>query len=458
MLRTEKYEAGRFEGWRVRVHPSRSIATPAVWGDRVVFGGGFGSHEVYAVDAATGELAWELKTRDDGPTAATVVDGIAFLNTESCTLEAIDVATGALLWEKWLGDPLLAQPAARAGRVLMVWPRAGRHFLGAFEVRTGTPLWETEVAADVISAPVMVGDHAWVTTYDGSVTCVDVASGERLWTKPMLATSAPWVLGDRLFVAQRRAQARAERAGRESRDGAARPEAAASAEAPLERITTLDSVAGEAQRSFSPKLAAYLAASHGTARKVQFASHDAAVGFGHAPAAAKLHLAEGLVGEGRVSRAWRYQGSRPVVWRGTLFETAGDHLEATDIETGRRLWQWGEAVAEEGERRLTPAAVSNGRVLVGTWDGRLVSLDAADGTVRWDADVGAPVHWQPTMVQGRVFAGLEDGSVVCLHTRDALDDGWPMWGGGPGHNGLAEAGEATAPAGSMEHAATSAAK
>jgi hypothetical protein len=39
------------------------------------------------------------------------------------------------------------------------------------------------------------------------------------------------------------------------------------------------------------------------------------------------------------------------------------------------------------------------------------------------------------MVNGRVFAGLEDGSVVSFETGDIDDDGWPMWGGGPGHNG-----------------------
>ena len=73
-----------------------------------------------------------------------------------------------------------------------------------------------------------------------------------------------------------------------------------------------------------------------------------------------------------------------------------------------------------GERRLTPPAVANGRVLVGTWDGRLVSLEAASGEVRWEVPVGAPVHWQPIMSGGRVFAGLENGTVVCVQTGDPL--------------------------------------
>jgi hypothetical protein len=183
------------------------------------------------------------------------------------------------------------------------------------------------------------------------------------------------------------------------------------------------------------KLANYLRPDWGAVRKGAFADQDASVGFAQAPAAAKMNGIYSLVGEGLVSRAWRFQGSRPVVADGAIFEATGDGLDARALETGRSMWLWSDARAEEGERRLTPPAVSNGRVLFGTWDGRLVSLDAPDGRVRWEVQVGAPCHWQPVMANGRVFAGLEDGSIVSFETGDALDDGWPMWGGGPGHNG-----------------------
>ena len=436
MVESRRMEFGRFAGWHARVQPSRSIATPAVWGDRVVFGGGFGSHEVYAVDMRTGGPAWELRTGDDGPTAATVIDGVAFLNTESCTLEAVDIARGTLLWEKWLGDPLLAQPAARDGRVLMVWPNRGKHFLGAFDLRTGEPLWETEVAADIISAPIISDSRAYVTTFDGSVTCVDVTRGERLWTKPMQATSAPWVVGDDVYVAHRgrRPHTRNRRPPRAAQP-APEPQMEAFEEEPLERIARLKSELGADAGAFAFKKAAYLSEKHGAARKSGFHMEDAAVGFSHPPPSAKMHYAKSLIGEERISRAWRFQGSRPVVADGVLYETAGDRLEATEISSGRVLWTWGDARAMEGERRLTPPAVANGRVLIGTWDGRLVSLEAQSGAVRWEVPVGAPVHWQPTMSGGRVFAGLEDGSVVCVETGDPGDNGWAMWGGGPGHNG-----------------------
>ena len=78
---------------------------------------------------------------------------------------------------------------------------------------------------------------------------------------------------------------------------------------------------------------------------------------------------------------------------------------------------------------------NGGFMLAGTWDGRILSWDAAAGAIVWEVEVGAPCHWQPVMAGGWVYAGLEDGSVVAFDTRDPACDGWPMWGGGAGHNG-----------------------
>jgi outer membrane protein assembly factor BamB len=434
-LTSERFANGHggfFPGYRARLRAARGIATPAVWGPTVVFGGGFGSHDVYALDKATGTLRWHLHTKDDGPTAAVVLDGVVLFNTESCTLVAADAMTGALLFEKWLGDPLLGQPAAADGRVVMVYPRAGKHWLGAFELRSGRQLWETEAGHDVITAPVIADGHVYLTTYDGTATCVDAATGQPRWTKPMDATSAPFVVNGKVYVAQR-ARGRVREPEQRARGSHGHGERGG------ERTSSVRAHDGAFASASAVKGASYLNPDWGHARKAGFRREDAAVGFAHAPAAAKMHDVENLVGEKHVSRAFRFQGSRPVVRNGVIFETTGDRLEATDVASGQLLWSWDNARPQEGERRLTPPAVANDRVLVGTWDGRVISLDAMTGRTRWAVAVGAPCHWQPVMSGGRVFAGLEDGSLVAFETGDGGDDGWPMWGGGPRHNGPEDA-------------------
>jgi outer membrane protein assembly factor BamB len=159
------------------------------------------------------------------------------------------------------------------------------------------------------------------------------------------------------------------------------------------------------------------------------------VGFAHAPAAAKLATAESLLGTTTVWRTWSFQGSRPCVWNGRVYSITGDELAAVDVAGGTELWRWRGSERTDGERALTPPAVANGRVYAGSRDGRVLSWDAGTGALRWAVAVGAPVAWQPVVSGGWVYAGLASGEIVGFATGDPGDDGWPMWGGGPGHNG-----------------------
>src|ERR1051325_8697041 len=75
-----------FAGWQIRLETKRAVPTPAVDGDRLFVGAGFGTFEFYSFDARTGAPVWRLRTSDDGPTAAVLSEGLAAFNTESCTL------------------------------------------------------------------------------------------------------------------------------------------------------------------------------------------------------------------------------------------------------------------------------------------------------------------------------------------------------------------------------------
>jgi len=443
-----------FTGWRIQLEPRQGVPTPAVSEGRVFVGGGFGTHDFLAFDARTGTRAWHLRTKDDGPTAAVLAEGFVAFNTESCTLEVVEAASGAVAWERWLGDPLLAQPAVMDGRVFMAYPTRGGHRLGAFALKNGSPLWETRLDHDVITAPVVAEGKVYLSTFDGRVWCIDPVTGKVLWTQQLQATSAPWVFEGDIYVARRKDAPRgARQAGApESHTGETAPtpsdtpnvagggagapsRTSPPSDTPFEWIGRHDSSDGHWKSSSPSSYAFYLSSDSGKARKRAYHQMDSSVGFASAPSSAKLHIAEKLIGENLVSRAWRFQGSRPVVVKGIQYDTTGDRLEASDARTGEILWSWHDAEAIEGERRLTPPAVANGRVWAGTWDGRIISWDGLTGDIRWQVKVGAPCHWQPAIHEGWVFAGLEDGTLLGFATGDALDTDWPMWGGGCGHNG-----------------------
>ena len=446
-----------FSGWRARIGQDRGVPTPAIAGDTLIVGGGFGSHEVFGFDRTTGKLNWHRRTRDDGPTAISVLGRYAAFNTESCTVEIVDVEDGRTLWAHWLGDPLLGQPAIGLEKVFMAFPGQGTHWLAAFRLTDGARLWTEPLEHDVITAPVVAEGRLYLSTFDGSVHCFDPETGYREWRRPMNATSAPWIADGDVYVAHRGEDthgaggASAGAAGSEQSSagsggssqagghtpgprGSAHPARSPAERVPTERTSRIHGKRPELSRPYARKLAHYLEQNWGAAQKDQYRAWDQAVAFANAPASAKLDSTARLVGEETVSRAWRYQGSRPGVIEGVLFDTTGNRLEARDVSDDRLLWEW-EHTGIEGERSLTPPAVANGRVWVGTWSGSVVSLDAKTGAERWSVPVGAPVHWQPVVDRGRVYAGLQNGELVCFATGDAQDDGWGMWGGGPGHNG-----------------------
>src|SRR5260370_20320789 len=110
------------EGWVLRLPGNRPIATPAYADGLLFVGGGYGSHEFYALKAKTGEIAWKINTSDDGPTAAVVEGGYVAFNTESCTVIVGDEKTGKDSWLEWLGGPLQSQRAISNGPLRIAYP------------------------------------------------------------------------------------------------------------------------------------------------------------------------------------------------------------------------------------------------------------------------------------------------------------------------------------------------
>jgi Ca-activated chloride channel family protein len=413
--RPETFSPAGLRGWRVRLPDHRPLATAALARGKVFVGGGYGSHSFYAFDAGTGREVWSLRTKDDGPTAALVMDDLVAFNTESCTLYVVEAESGKVLWERWLGDPLMAQPAADPERVYMAYPsRAREHRLASFELRTGRPVWESPIPHDIITGPVLQAGKVYVTTYDGFVRRFDAASGAEEWSKDYRATSAPWVAGEEVLLS--------------TREGGP--------ELPSESLSRFRAATGAGRASMhGVKMAPYLSPRRTSPESLTHDAYDASVGFSAAPAAAKLGAVEALTGEYRVYGGWRYQGSRPVSSGMHCYSIAGDEIERVEMGSRNPSWKKKPALEGTGSRGIHTPAVCNGKLFLTTTEGRLRCLKEEDGAELWRVDVGKPMEWSPAVAQGRVLAGTVDGELVCVETGDPADDGWPMWGGGPGHNG-----------------------
>ena len=424
-------------GWVLQLPGGRPIATPAYADGMLFVGGGYGSHEFYAVDSETGRVIWKIQTGDDGPTAAVVADGMVAFNTESCTLVVVDERRGRVIWQEWLGDPLMSQPAIDKGVLFMAHPAAtgrppkpvefhprpaspgGSHRLLAAELGTGRHLWEQEISGDVITAPVISDGTVYFTTFNGISYALNAGDGSLVWVKVNAATSAPVIAGGELY------ETRKTLAGRETVEGLAR----------------VDAKAGNArdQELIARSKADYLKQGNGggVALSAQaVTSLDSSVGFSAPPPSAKLAQANNAVGVNTVVGAWAYQGSRAAVSKGQILNAQGNYINSVRASDGRQSWQ-AEVVGSHGAlggQVFSPPAVGRDYLYLAGADGHLVSVRQSDGGIGFSYAMQVPIAFQPVLAKGNVYAGTSDGRLICLKTGNQDADGWYAWGGNAQHN------------------------
>jgi Ca-activated chloride channel family protein len=446
------------EGWVLRIPGGRPIATPAYADGMIFVGGGYGSHEFYAFDATTGQLVWQMKTGDDGPTAAVVDDGCVAFNTESCTVYVVAAKTGEVLWQEWLGDPLMSQPTIAEGRLYMAYPAgpraslntspqinvvqqpqqaaseqavpttaaatppvpsSGSHRLLCADLKTGRHLWEQSITADVISAPVVDGDKVYVTCFDGTSFCLDTADGTIVWKKHNSGTSAPIVADGHVVLTERQ---RVE-------------------QQVVEGLKRLDPEHGDDRdgQLLAAGKASYLERDQGggvNLEKSTVQAMDASVGFATAPAAAQLAKANSNVGVYTVAGAWAYQGSRAAYCGGQIFNAQGRFMNCVRSKDGTIAWRAtasGSGIAEEAQL-FAPPAIGGEHMYLCSARGHLMSIRQEDGQVDFLYATGLPMAFQPALAKGNVYVGTASGLLLCLKTGDPDADGWYAWGGNAQHN------------------------
>ena len=422
------------QGWVMRIPGSRPIATPAYANGMIFVGGGYGSHMFYAIDAVTGRVVWKMRTQDDGPTAAVVEDGYVAFNTESCTVIVANAKTGKVIWQEWLGDPLMSQPAISKGRLYIAYPAGERgtnasqtnpsnlepgHRMLCADLKTGRHLWEQQITADVISAPIVSGDQVLFTCFDGVSFCIDASTGAIVWKKENAGTSAPLVADGHVVTTSK-----------EMEDGKE-----------YEGLKRLDLKEGKDRdrKILAKAKAAYLRAGGGGGVAMDPGTTgklDASVGFSSAPPAAKLSEANKHIGVSTVAGAWAYQGSRAAYRNGRMMNAQGRYLNSIKAGDGKFAWRAevkGKGIGEDTQVFSPPALGERNLYLCGA-QGHIVAVKQQDGATAFAYALKQPMAFQPALAKGNIYAGTINGLLICLKTGDKDADGWYAWGGNAQHN------------------------
>lgn len=140
----------------------------------------------------------------------------------------------------------------------------------------------------------------------------------------------------------------------------------------------------------------------------------------------------------------RGQEATPIVVDGALYvSTAWSMVYAFDVESGEQLWKYDPQVDREKGRDACcdvvnrGVAVWDGKVFVGTIDGRLVAIDSSDGSLEWETMTTDPalpytITGAPRVIKGMVMignGGAEYGvrGYVTAYDADSGEQAWRFY-------------------------------
>ncbi|MDO9216443.1 MAG: outer membrane protein assembly factor BamB [Lacisediminimonas sp.] len=149
----------------------------------------------------SGKLRWKAQLTSEILSAPAVGDGLVVVRSLDNRISAYEIATGNRRWTLQRTAPPLTLRAAPgiaiAGGTAFVALPGGR--LLALALSNGGPRWEASIGeprgateleriADVSGTPVLVGKEVCAVAYQGRAVCLDAASGNQQWNRPLSST------------------------------------------------------------------------------------------------------------------------------------------------------------------------------------------------------------------------------------------------------------------------------
>jgi outer membrane protein assembly factor BamB len=164
------------------VHASPAIA------DGLLYVGSWDSY-FYALDATTGKQKWRFKTGEDPDihnqvgiqSSAVVADGVVYFGCRDSNLYALDAKTGE---KKWVfnnkGSWVIGSPVVHDGKIYFATSDSALFY--ALDGKTGAQAFSLKFHWPMFSSPSIAGNLLYVGSNEGKLTAIDLTAQKVAWT------------------------------------------------------------------------------------------------------------------------------------------------------------------------------------------------------------------------------------------------------------------------------------
>lgn len=262
-----------------------------------------------------------------------------------------------------------------------------------------------------MSASVVQDGKLYCSTFAGFTYAMDASSGKILQEKQLLATSAPTVVGNMMYVSQRNP-------------------ASGVCE---ERLASFDINTFNSMKNGEYRSAPYLNSKDQRQSQYWAQSANASLANGFTDGMAKAqtnYTPESLVGVESVSAIQGFQGSRPLVHSGKVIASMGGTLACYDAKTMTLLWQ--KLLLDDPNRQggfmISQPILCGNYLSVACMDGTIRIIDF-NGNEKKRYSTQEKFRMPPIVMNGTLFATSTRGKMVAVNTGKPELTGWQCWGG-----------------------------
>ena len=178
----------------------------AISGSHLLFGANDGFF--YGLDAYTGKTRWKFPMKSEGLGAPTVSQGVVYFTTGNNTVYAVSIESGEQLWfySRVSSRSMTVRGASQPTVVkdtLYIGHSDGT--IVALNKKTGSIKWErplgsTERFADIDARPIYFKNRLYVSAYDGKFYSLNPSTGDIFWSTDDGGFNAPEINEGRIYI------------------------------------------------------------------------------------------------------------------------------------------------------------------------------------------------------------------------------------------------------------------